>query len=182
MAHPSIPRLILYALVLASLVHSLLSLIRLMTKEAPPNINASNVTSDQIIQMSEWLLESLHPDKQGQEINDDSRKLLQAGFLTLLNFLLKSHVLPFRTHRYPATKGVLDRLPLERFMRQVASKHVAVTHDNCLEWGPFFKGWRGTTQPYLKLFNCTHKWMFIHHPTSGSIKRSIRISQSGDRA
>jgi hypothetical protein len=182
MARPSLARPIVYSVVfvviLASLLHSTISIMRLFAKEAPPSISVpDNKTSHHMVELSKWLLGNLQ--HQGQEMSEPTTQLLQRGFLSLLSFLVKSKVLPFRTPRYPATKGVLDRLPLEQFMRQVAAEHEAVRFKQCIEWGPFFKNWRKTTQPYLQLFNCTHNWMFVHHPSASSVKSSIREDQFG---
>ena len=175
------PRVLVYAVILSSLAHSIISLIIWIRSDAPPTITlADNATSHQMKQMAEWLTAHLHERKRGEMIDAPTVKTLQAGLLFTLSFMFQSKVLPYKTPRYPATKGVLDRLPLESFMRKAAAQERR-PRDYCLEWGPFFKGWRGTTQPYLKLFNCSHKWMFAHDPDAKSARMhsSNSIDQFG---
>jgi len=113
-----------------------------------------------------WSLGKDGSAKLEADLSEAEAELARKTAVNMLAALYERELLPFKTKNYARTKGVLDRVPLEQFMR-VSSRHLAgVELENCLEWGPYFKRWPNVTQPYTRLFNCKNKWTFTHSTTS----------------
>ncbi len=86
-----------------------------------PSISASNEA-----------LISLLPDgsvslKHG-ELSESEKEGLRKTAVSLLHELHERKILPFSSPRYPHTKGVLDRVPFERFIDHAAAAHTAGVH------------------------------------------------------
>mmetsp|Transcript_22883 Transcript_22883/g.58349 ORF Transcript_22883/g.58349 Transcript_22883/m.58349 type:complete len:314 (-) Transcript_22883:557-1498(-) len=102
-------------------------------------------------------------------LNEDEVGVLQTQIVRIVEAAYRKKLFPMKTRNYARKKGVLDRIPLERFMDK-AREVIGDQKLRCLEWGPFFTRWPNVTQPYMKKFNCAEKWTFHHETADPHVK------------
>jgi hypothetical protein len=62
------------------------------------------------------------------DLTEEDAEAARKTVVTMLDQLYQRGLLPFKTRNYARTKGVLDRVPLERFMDAASHYLVGVEH------------------------------------------------------
>jgi hypothetical protein len=63
------------------------------------------------------------------DLTDDEAEAARKTVVQMLSILYRRKLLPFKTQNYARTKGVFDRVPLERFMEAASQHLVGVEHE-----------------------------------------------------